>query len=73
MKTSRARTESRVVTRAHRLDPRQESRCSLALIMLMGLAILSVTATTQAMSSQALSSQALSNAGPGTSVLYLQR
>ena len=68
MKTLRTRTESRIVSRAHRLDPRQESRCSLALIMLMGLAILSVTATTQA-----LSGQALASAGSGTSILSLQR
>jgi hypothetical protein len=38
--------------RVHRLDPRQESRRSLALIMLMGLAILSVMATTQTLSAQ---------------------
>ncbi len=50
MKTFRTRTTYHVTSRAHRLDPRQESRCSLALIMLMGLATLSVMATTQAFS-----------------------
>jgi len=32
------------------MDLRQQSRCSLALIMLMGLATLSVVATTQTLS-----------------------
>lgn len=41
-----------VASRAHRIDPRQQSRCSLALIMLMGLATVSVLATTQALSAQ---------------------
>ncbi|QFU17237.1 hypothetical protein [Microvirga thermotolerans] len=35
-----------VASRAPRLDPRQQSRFSLALVMLMGLATLSVLATT---------------------------
>lgn len=47
-RTSHQHHAHRVTSRAHRLDPRQESRRSLALIMLMGLAILSVMATTQA-------------------------
>jgi hypothetical protein len=63
MKSSRTRNDHRVLARAHRLDPRQESRCSLVLIMLMGLATVSVMATTQAMSS----------AGAGTPPLYSQR
>ena len=50
MNTFRTRHARRVMSRAHRLDPRQESRCSLALIMLMGFATLSVMATTQAIS-----------------------
>jgi hypothetical protein len=49
MRTFRARQTHHVTSRAHRLDPRQESRCSLALIMLMGLATLSVMATTEAL------------------------
>lgn len=36
-----------VASRTQRLDPRQESRFSLALILLMGLAMLSVMATTK--------------------------
>ncbi len=52
MKTFQARNEYHVSSRAHRLDPRQQSRCSLALIMLMSLATLSVMATTQALSAQ---------------------
>lgn len=50
MKTFRPRNN--VATRAHRLDIRQQSRCSLALIMLMGLATLSVLATTKTLSAQ---------------------
>jgi hypothetical protein len=34
------------------MDLRQQSRCSLALIMLMGLATLSVLATTKTLSAQ---------------------
>ncbi|WP_166802226.1 hypothetical protein [Microvirga pakistanensis] len=41
---------NRVASRAHRMDLRQQTRCSLALIMLMGLATLSVLATTQTLS-----------------------
>jgi hypothetical protein len=52
MKTFHTRNKYHVASRAHRLDPRQESRRSLALIMLMGLATLSVMATTQALSAQ---------------------
>ena len=52
MNPFRTRHARRVMSRAHRLDPRQESRCSLALIMLMGLATLSVMATTQTLSAQ---------------------
>lgn len=52
MKSFRARTEYHVASRIHRLDPRRESRRSLALIMLMGFATLSVMATTQALSSE---------------------
>lgn len=48
MKTFRPRNH--VASRAHRMDPRQQTRCSLALIMLMGLATLSVLATTQTLS-----------------------
>ena len=51
MRTFRTHDKPHVTTRAHRLDPRQESRCYLALIMLMGLASASVMATTQAISS----------------------
>lgn len=43
----RTKPACHVSSRADRMDPRQESRRSLALIMLMGLAILSITATTQ--------------------------
>lgn len=63
MKTFRTKTAYHVTSRAHRLDPRQESRCSLALVMLMGLATLSVMATTQA----------LFNTAPGASHHYSQR
>ncbi len=52
MKTLRSRQACHVSSRVQRLDPRQESRCSLALIMLMGLATLSVMATTQTLSAQ---------------------
>ncbi len=52
MKTLRARNAYHVSSKVQRLDPRQESRCSLALIMLMGLATLSVMATTQTLSAQ---------------------
>jgi len=44
------RPKNHVASRAHRMDPRQQTRCSLALIMLMGLATLSVLATTQTLS-----------------------
>ncbi|MCB5173749.1 MULTISPECIES: hypothetical protein [Microvirga] len=47
MNTFRTRNARRAESRAHRLDPRQESRFSLALVLLMGLATLSVMATTQ--------------------------
>ncbi|MCG7391832.1 hypothetical protein MHY87_02795 [Microvirga sp. ACRRW] len=50
MKTLRPRNH--VASRVHRLDLRQQSRCSLALIMLMGLATLSVLATTQTLSAR---------------------
>ena len=50
MKTLRPR--NRVSSRAHRLDLRQQTRCSLALIMLMGFATLSVLATTQTLSAR---------------------
>ncbi|WP_445504488.1 hypothetical protein [Microvirga sp. G4-2] len=50
MKTYRPRNH--VASRAHRMDLRQQSRCSLALIMLMGLATLSVLATTKTLSAQ---------------------
>jgi hypothetical protein len=52
MKTFQARNTCHVSSRVQRLDRRQESRCSLALIMLMGLATLSVMATTQTLSAQ---------------------
>jgi len=52
MKTLRTRNAYHVSSKVQRLDPRQESRCSLALIMLMGLATLSVMATTQTLSAQ---------------------
>ena len=52
MKTLRSRQACHVSSRVQRLDPRQESRCSLALIMLMGFATLSVMATTQTLSAQ---------------------
>jgi hypothetical protein len=63
MRTFRTHDKPHVTTRAHRLDPRQESRCSLVLVMLMGLATLSVMATTQA----------LSNEDTGTVHFYSQR
>ncbi|WP_243371292.1 hypothetical protein [Microvirga solisilvae] len=50
MKTYRPR--NRVASRVHRVDLRQQSRWSLALIMLMGLATLSVLATTKTLSAQ---------------------
>ncbi|HZH11667.1 MAG TPA: hypothetical protein VEZ24_14995 [Microvirga sp.] len=50
MKTYRHRNH--VASRVHRMDLRQQSRCSLALIMLMGLATLSVLATTKTLSAQ---------------------
>lgn len=50
MKTYRPRNH--VASRAHRIDQRQQSRYSLALIMLMGLATLSVLATTKSLSAQ---------------------
>jgi hypothetical protein len=52
MNTFRTRHGRRVAARAHRLDPRQESRFSLALVLLMGLATLSVMATTQMLTAQ---------------------
>ena len=52
MKTFRSRNAYHVSSRVQRLDPRQESRRSLALIMLMGLATLSALATTQALPAQ---------------------
>ena len=52
MKTLQPRSTCHVSSRVQRLDPRQESRCSLALIMLMSLATLSVMATTQTLSAQ---------------------
>jgi hypothetical protein len=52
MKTFRTRNAYHVSSRVHRLDPRQESRRSLVLIMLMGFATLSVMATTQTLSAQ---------------------
>lgn len=64
MKSSRTRYDHRVLARAHRLDPRQESRCSLVLIMLMGLATVSVMATT---------TQVVSSANAGTPALSSQR
>ena len=50
MKTFHPRNH--VASRVHRVDLRQQTRCSLALIMLMGLATLSVLATTQTLSAQ---------------------
>lgn len=50
MNTLSMRARCRPAPRVHRLDPRQESRFSLALILLMGLAILSVMAATRAVS-----------------------
>ena len=64
MKSSRARNDHRVLARAHRLDPRRESRCSLVLIMLMGLATVSVMAAT---------TQVVSSANAGTPALHWQR
>ncbi|HLM39363.1 MAG TPA: hypothetical protein VK434_07175 [Microvirga sp.] len=64
MKSSRARNDHRVLARAHRLDPRRESRCSLVLIMLMGLATVSVMAAT---------TQVVSSANAGTPALSSQR
>jgi hypothetical protein len=50
MKTFQPRSACHVSSRVQRLDPRQESRRSLALIMLMSLATLCVMATTQTLS-----------------------
>ncbi len=52
MTTFRTRHDRRIDARAQRLDPRQESRFSLALVLLMGLATLSVMATTQMLTEQ---------------------
>lgn len=52
MNTARSTNAYHVASRIQRLDPRRESRFSLALVMLMGLATISVMATT---------TQALSN------------
>lgn len=52
MKPLRPRNAYHVSSRVHRLDPRQESRRSLALVMLLGLATLSVMATTQTLSAE---------------------
>lgn len=52
MRTFRSRHARHVSSRVHRLDPRHESRCSLALALLLGLATLSVMATTQTLSAQ---------------------
>lgn len=52
MKTFRSRNTCHVASRAHRIDAQQQNRWSLALIMLMGLATLSVLATTQSLSAQ---------------------
>jgi len=54
MHTTRRTHTYHVASRTQRLDPRQESRFSLALVMLMGLATISVMATT----TQALSEHA---------------
>ena len=61
MKSFHTRNDHRIMARAHRLDPRQETRCSLVLIMLMGLATVSVMAATQAMSSANAGMPALSS------------
>ncbi|WP_147021789.1 hypothetical protein [Microvirga aerophila] len=50
MNGDRRRHAYRTEPRAHRLDPRRESRLSLALILLMGFATVSVMATTQVQS-----------------------
>jgi hypothetical protein len=50
MNTFHTRHRPRGASRVHRLDPRQESRSSLALILLIGLATLSVMATTKTLS-----------------------
>ncbi|WP_230531592.1 hypothetical protein [Microvirga roseola] len=52
MKAYCGRSANHVAFRAHRLDPRQESRRSLALIVLMSLATVSVMAATQALSAE---------------------
>jgi len=52
MNTFRTRHGRRAAARAHRLDPRQGSRHSLVLVVLMGLATLSVMATTQMLTDQ---------------------
>jgi hypothetical protein len=50
MKTFQSRNH--VASRAYRMDLRRQTRCSLALIMLMGLATVSVLATTQTLSAR---------------------
>jgi hypothetical protein len=52
MNTTRSTNAYHVASRLQRLDPRRESRFSLALVMLMSLATVSVMATTQALSNQ---------------------
>ncbi|MET0530440.1 MAG: hypothetical protein ABW003_19240 [Microvirga sp.] len=52
MKSFRSRKTCNVASRAHRIDAQQQNRWSLALIMLMGFATLSVLATTQSLSAQ---------------------
>lgn len=62
MNTARSTNAYHVASRVQRLDPRRESRFSLALVMLMGLATISVMATT---------TQALSNHGRPVSLTAL--
>ncbi|AWM86236.1 hypothetical protein [Microvirga sp. 17 mud 1-3] len=64
MHTTRRTHTYHVSSRTQRLDPRQESRFSLVLVMLMGLATISVMATT---------TQALSDHATTTSTTFLAR
>lgn len=52
MKTFRSRNACHVASRVHRVDAQQQNRWSLVLIMIMGLATLSVLATTQSLSAR---------------------
>ncbi|MGO4571302.1 hypothetical protein [Microvirga sp. 2TAF3] len=64
MNTTRRPNAYHVSTRAQRLDPRQESRFALALVLLMGLAMICVMATT---------THALSNHGTQANLISVRQ